>query len=237
MNCPVDPVTRRKSPLLCLIVGITCCALIFPAAAIADQSVTLAWDPSPDTNVISYNVYYGPGTGNYTNLLSLGNTTNATVTGLLEGGTYFFVATAVDAIGLESDPSNEISYSVPVGTNRPPTIDPIGPLVISENASMQVVTVTGITSGVGDGPQPLTVTSSSSDTSIIPDPAVSYSSPGSTATLSFAPIANASGGADITVTVSDSILTAQAVFHVTVNQVIPPVTFPAPRGTFSGLFY
>src|SRR5690349_5253045 len=101
---------------------------VFDSAA--QQSVTLLWDPSPDTNIVSYNIYYGPGSGNYTNLVTVGNTTNATVTGLVSGSTYFFVATAVNAVGLESDPSNEISYWVPTGTNQPPTVNGIASLVI-----------------------------------------------------------------------------------------------------------
>src|SRR5436190_18878790 len=79
--------------------------------------VTLAWDPSPDADVIGYSVYYGPASGTYTNTLSVGMATNATVSGLLEGGRYFFAATARNAFELESDPSNEVSYSVP--TNAP----------------------------------------------------------------------------------------------------------------------
>src|SRR5438132_1488063 len=68
----------------------------------ADGSVTLAWDPSTDTNVVSYTVYYGTGSGAYANSLSAGPATTATVTGLLAGTTYFFAATAVNSTGLES---------------------------------------------------------------------------------------------------------------------------------------
>lgn len=76
-------------------------------------TVTLAWDPSPDTNVSSYNIYYGGASGDYTNEISSGDVTNSVVSGLDEGATYFFAATAVDSSGDESDFSNEISYSVP----------------------------------------------------------------------------------------------------------------------------
>lgn len=83
-------------------------------SALADQTVTLAWDPSPDPDIAGYNVYYGPGRGTYTNHVSVGNVTKATISGLLEGATYFFVVTSYNTSGLESDPSNEISYTVPV---------------------------------------------------------------------------------------------------------------------------
>lgn len=76
-------------------------------------SVSLAWDPNSETNLAGYVIYYGTASGQYSNSNNVGNVTNTTVSGLLEGVTYYFVATAYDASGLESDPSNEVSYQVP----------------------------------------------------------------------------------------------------------------------------
>jgi len=84
----------------------------------AASNVTLAWNPSISTNVAGYKIYYGLASGVYNNTISVGNTTNATVTGLVEGTTYYFAATAFDALGTESQFSNETSYSVP--TNSTP---------------------------------------------------------------------------------------------------------------------
>jgi hypothetical protein len=89
--------------------GVTRLAL--PASAA--QSVTLGWDPSPDTNVVSYTVYYGVASGSYSSKISAGAATSATISGLREGQTYFFVVTASDVLNLESPPSEELSYSVP----------------------------------------------------------------------------------------------------------------------------
>src|SRR5438067_3721520 len=72
-----------------------------PLSALA-ASVTLVWNPSPGTNVAGYNVYYGGASRSYTNKVNAGNATNATVSGLIEGGTYFFAVTAYDSNGLES---------------------------------------------------------------------------------------------------------------------------------------
>jgi hypothetical protein len=91
---------------------------VLQASALADQTVTLAWDPSPDPEIAGYNVYYGSASGAYTNHVSVGNVTNATISGLLKGGTYFFVVTSYNTSGLESDPSNEISYAVPLLAGR-----------------------------------------------------------------------------------------------------------------------
>ncbi len=84
-------------------------------AAAADgstASVALAWDPSTNANVVAYNLYYGVASQTYTNKVTVGAVTNATITGLVAGATYFFAATASDNLGLESDFSNEVPYYV-----------------------------------------------------------------------------------------------------------------------------
>ena len=76
--------------------------------------VTLAWNPSPTTNVAGYRVYYGTASRVYTNSVDFVTGTNATLTGLAAGTTYYFAATAVDANGEESPFSNETSYTTGV---------------------------------------------------------------------------------------------------------------------------
>jgi hypothetical protein len=88
-------------------------ALSFCGTAMGSQDVTLAWDPSGDTNVVGYAIYYGTNSSNYTARLDAGGNSAISVSGLTEGVTYFFVVTAYDATGDESDPSNEIAYIVP----------------------------------------------------------------------------------------------------------------------------
>gem|GEM_PF-855831 len=85
----------------------------------AVQSVTLAWDKSPDLNVVGYNIYYGVASGTYTNHVDAGNATNRTIPGLVEGRTYFFAATAYNTTDLESVFSNETGYTVPLSNNLP----------------------------------------------------------------------------------------------------------------------
>jgi hypothetical protein len=74
-------------------------------------SVTLAWEPSPSTNVTGYDVYYGTVSGNYTNSILVGNVMTNTVSGLSSGHTYYFAITAVEANGQESPFSNQISVA------------------------------------------------------------------------------------------------------------------------------
>lgn len=91
------------------------------------QSVSLDWFANPEPTIAGYKIYYGGQTGNYTNSIDVGNTTNATVSGLVGGASYYFVATAYDSTGQESAPSAEIGYDVPlqassITSNLPPRI-------------------------------------------------------------------------------------------------------------------
>ncbi|HEV2394230.1 MAG TPA: fibronectin type III domain-containing protein [Verrucomicrobiae bacterium] len=91
-----------------------------PAQAVAN--VTLAWDPSPSSNIAGYRVYSGTISQAYNNVTDAGTNTTATVSSLLVGMTYYFAVTAYDSLGLESPFSQEISYSVPVLQSSPPTV-------------------------------------------------------------------------------------------------------------------
>ena len=72
------------------------------------QSATLAWDPSPGTDLIAnYNVCYGVASATYTNEVAAGTNTTMSIPNLVAGTTYYFAATAVDTFGLESDYSSE----------------------------------------------------------------------------------------------------------------------------------
>lgn len=82
-------------------------------AVLATQFVELGWNPSPDTNVIGYDMYYGNASGDYTNEILEGNYTNGVILGLVDGATYYFAVTAFDSSELESVFSNEIKYQVP----------------------------------------------------------------------------------------------------------------------------
>ena len=119
--CQLKKIAVRHAALvLFLLSGV---AMLFPASALATQNVTFAWDPSTDPNVVGYNIYYGTTSHVYTSKVSVGNVTTATISGLVEGTTYYFAATTYDALTQESAFSDEISYTVPVTvTNQPPVI-------------------------------------------------------------------------------------------------------------------
>src|SRR5260221_14039327 len=63
-------------------------AMMWVAACLvaqAEQSVSLAWDPSPDTNVMGYAVFYGNVSGTYGSRLDAGANMTAAIPGLVEG--------------------------------------------------------------------------------------------------------------------------------------------------------
>ena len=200
-----------------------------PLATFAASSVTLAWDPDSGTDIITnYNIYYGAASATYTNTALAGTNTTVTISSLVDGTTYYFAATAVDAAGLESDYSTEISALIgAMLTNTPPTLDALANVTINENAGLQSVNLSGITSGASNESQTLTVTASSSNPGLIPTPAVSYISPNTTGSITFTPVAYGFGSSTITVTVNDGGSSNNVVshsFNVAVNQVNQPPT-------------
>ncbi len=92
----------------------------------AGQNLVLEWTPSDDPTVRGYKIYFQ--NLNSTNVASLdaGAVTLFTLTNLPEASTYSIYATAYDAEGLESDPSNTLQFTVPLGpiTTRV-TLDPL----------------------------------------------------------------------------------------------------------------
>jgi Fibronectin type III domain len=201
--------------------------------AFATGSVTLAWEPSTDPTVIGYNLYYGGESGAYTNTISTDSTTNTVVSGLVEGMTYYFAATAYDSSGMESPFSNEASYIFSTNAvsgdaaNNPPTLDGLADFAVNQNAGVKTVNLTGIGSGATSETQTLTVTAVSSNPALIPAPTVSYASANNSGTLTFAPAYNVTGTATIAVTVNDGQAQNNMVtrtFTVTVNPANQPPT-------------
>src|ERR1043166_6892644 len=116
-------------------------------SAFAANSVILAWDPSVSTNVTGYRVYYGVESHNYTNTVNVGAATSATISGLADGTTYYFAATAYSTDGIESDYSSETNYVTPIPLNQPPTLNTLANLAINQNAGQQTINLSGISSG------------------------------------------------------------------------------------------
>jgi hypothetical protein len=126
---------------------------LLSASSQTTSSLALAWNASAGSSIAGYRLYEGQTSRNYSVTNSMGNATNATISGLAAGGTYFFAVTAYMSNGMQSAFSTEVSYTVP--TNPPPmasltfaassgTIT--SPFVVSNGVVFQR-TETGVTNG------------------------------------------------------------------------------------------
>lgn len=79
----------------------------------ADGGVSLAWNPIVGADVAGYVLHSGPASRTYSNTVFIGNVTNATIPNLIGGTTNYFMVTTLSVAGLESAPSEEVSYVVP----------------------------------------------------------------------------------------------------------------------------
>ena len=80
--------------------------------ALASESVELTWDPSPSGQIVAYKVYVGRQSGDYQEVLTIADVSDALVSDLAAGETYYFAVAAVSASGDESELSNETRYQV-----------------------------------------------------------------------------------------------------------------------------
>ena len=98
-----------------------------------NNSVSLAWDPSPDPFAVGYIIYYRTISNQYNAHIDVGAVTNTILNFLTNNITYYFVATAYSIVGLESIFSNEVSYKVP------PKISPVLSIMLLTDGTPQVM--------------------------------------------------------------------------------------------------
>lgn len=113
--------SRGRTPLVALAAALLL-SLVCHASALH-----LAWDPSPSSGVryrlyAHTNTFAGLNLTNATVRLDAGTNRTATVSNILAGTRWFFVATAYDTNGLESIPSQELSAVVPEPPARLSTV-------------------------------------------------------------------------------------------------------------------
>jgi hypothetical protein len=112
----------KPNPGRLLIWGLT--ILVCSAFEVEAAVVTLAWDLSSSPNIGGYRLYSGTTSGVYSQTIEVGYATSILVSNLVTGKTYFFVVTAYDTTGVESAPSNEVSYLPPPTTSPPQMVSP-----------------------------------------------------------------------------------------------------------------
>ncbi len=93
--------------------------------SLTENGATVTWDANTESDLSGYKVYYGTSSGNYFDVIDVGNTTSFLINGLLIETTYFFAVTAFDFSGNESEFSDEVSFTIrgnQVTDNSPPSI-------------------------------------------------------------------------------------------------------------------
>jgi hypothetical protein len=104
------------------------------AADITFVTMTIAWDKSTEPDVVGYSLYFSQDATEWTHVKHV-DANEATVK-LTDPGTWFFVVTARDKDGLQSLPSDVLTYTTPTGPAKP------GSLRIVSAVATQVSTVT-----------------------------------------------------------------------------------------------
>jgi hypothetical protein len=103
----------RLSNIISIFIVIQAALICIVTAAYAGQ-VTLGWEPNTEPDLAGYKIYYGNSSRNYTQIKDVKDKTATLriITGLIEGQTYCFAATAYNTSGLESNYSAEVFCTI-----------------------------------------------------------------------------------------------------------------------------
>ena len=139
--------------LFLTIVHIITLMLVLPSAAFS-SSVSLSWEPSNDSDLTGYKVYYqanssvfpfkGTGATEGSAPIDVGNVTNTIINGLDPGGSYYFAVTVYNSNGLESVYSNVVevanAYTLVYSAGTNGSVSGSTPQTVNSGASGSMVT-------------------------------------------------------------------------------------------------
>ena len=211
----------RTAPALSGIIAALIAAIVSVHSAQA-ANVALAWNRNTETNLAGYRLHYGTTSGSYSASLPVSaSVTNATVTNLLGGQTYYFAVTASNTAGLQSANSSEVSYTVPASNTAPLAT---GQSVTTAEDTARAITLAG---SDPDG-NPLTYT-------VVTSPSHGALS-GTVPNVTFTPAANYTGSDSFTFRANDGLMnSATATVLITVTAMNDaPVAFAQSVTTSAG---
>ncbi|OQX96346.1 hypothetical protein B6I21_01255, partial [candidate division KSB1 bacterium 4572_119] len=104
----------------CSLIFIVVLLLLVVNSNLFGDDLKVLWNANTETDLSGYKIRYGTSPGSYSQIVDVGDTTNHTITGLATGFEYFFVITAYDTAGNESNFSDEVSFNLSI----PDTIKP-----------------------------------------------------------------------------------------------------------------
>jgi hypothetical protein len=128
----------QQKKILFLLGIVTSLLFSFSAPLYALQEANFSWLPNPETNLAGYKIHYGTTSAQYDHAVDMGNpppvngVVLGTVSGLVDGTTYYFAATAYDADGFESAFSQEVVWTAPSDPVLPP------PLPLAQDMSLTI---------------------------------------------------------------------------------------------------
>lgn len=105
----------KKLLTIIITLAATLCSM---AADTNFNSVTLAWNANTETDLAGYRLYFSKSASEWTHVKPIALVTQTTVE-LPEPGTWYFVLTAKNQAGLESLPSEMVTYTTPTSPLRP----------------------------------------------------------------------------------------------------------------------
>lgn len=107
---------RKIGALTLVLIFSTICS-----AMAVDDSVKLEWSPNSEADLAGYKLHYGESSGEYSKTIDVGNVTSFSMpySKFEDERTYYFVATAYDLSGNESDYSEEVSKRISASPDPP----------------------------------------------------------------------------------------------------------------------
>lgn len=99
------------------------CAIGAGVRDAAAATMRLSWASDTEADLSGYRLRYGTAPGSVDAEFDAGRATNAQVSGLSRGVTYYFSVVAYDLSGNESTPSTEVTARLPTDFSAPPVIE------------------------------------------------------------------------------------------------------------------
>ena len=81
---------------------------LFLTSKVFAGELVVSWNPNSEEDLKGYKIHYGNSSGNYNNTIDVGKVTTYIVSNINEGIIYYFVLTAYDEAGNESEYSDEV---------------------------------------------------------------------------------------------------------------------------------
>lgn len=137
-------VTRWGGRLALSLLLMQLAATLSADAQVIAKSITLGWNAASDVTVRGYAIYFGRTNQTVNTRLDAGTNLSCSISGMVVGVTYRIYAVSYDALGIESLPSNQLTYTptIPAVTNAPPRLQ----IARQANGSMTLSFTTGTNS-------------------------------------------------------------------------------------------